>query len=143
MLYHRGSEIPVVPKVVETLLALIERRGKIVSKDELLEAVWPDTVVEESNLFLYLSLLRKTLRTHKDGSPYVETFRRRGYRFNGEVNLVQAEANDARTVGAFQTEANAITKSGQLYFVKDWDRRTKSEKMSSGSSVIPALKPVE
>ena len=54
-----------VPKAVETLLALIERRGKIVSKDELLEAVWPDTVVEESNLFLYLSVLRKTLGTQK------------------------------------------------------------------------------
>jgi DNA-binding winged-HTH domains len=60
-----------VPKEVKTLLALIERRGKIVNKEELLEAVWPDTVVEESNLFLYLSHLRKTLG---DGGPYVETF---------------------------------------------------------------------
>jgi DNA-binding winged helix-turn-helix (wHTH) protein len=63
-----------VPKGVKTLLALIERRGKIVTKEELLEAVWPDTVVEESNLFLYLSHLRKTLGTQKDGGPYVETF---------------------------------------------------------------------
>ena len=88
MLYHQGSEIPVVPKVVETLLALIERRGKIISKDELLEAVWPNTVVEESNLFVYLSVLRKTLGTLEDGRPYVETLRRRGYRFNGTVQLI-------------------------------------------------------
>src|SRR5262245_26868 len=60
MLYQQGIEIPMAPKAVETLLALIERRGKIVSKEELLETVWPDTVVEESNLFVYLSLLRKT-----------------------------------------------------------------------------------
>jgi DNA-binding winged helix-turn-helix (wHTH) protein len=88
MLYHQGGEIPLVPKAVETLLVLIERRGNIVRKNELLEAVWPDAIVEESNLFLYLSLLRKTLGKHKDGSPYVETLRRRGYRFNGNVNLV-------------------------------------------------------
>jgi DNA-binding winged helix-turn-helix (wHTH) protein/TolB-like protein/Tfp pilus assembly protein PilF len=94
MLYHRGAEIPLAPKAVETLLVLIERRGEIVSKDELLEAVWPNAVVEESNLFLYLSLLRKTLGTQKDGSPYVETLRRRGYRFNGEVNLVGEERKD-------------------------------------------------
>ena len=49
MLYHRGAEIPMAPKAVETLLVLIERRGEIVSKEELLEAVWPNTVVEESN----------------------------------------------------------------------------------------------
>ena len=88
MLYHQGSEIPLVPKAVETLLALIERRGKIVSKEELLEAVWPDSVVEESNLFVYLSVLRKTLGTLEDGRPYVETLRRRGYRFNGTVQLI-------------------------------------------------------
>lgn len=94
MLYHHGGEIPLVPKAVETLLALIERRGKIVRKNELLEAVWPDAIVEESNLFLYLSLLRKTLGTQKDGRPYVETLRRRGYRFNGNVNLVVKPTND-------------------------------------------------
>ena len=88
MLYHQGAEIPLVPKAVETLLALIERRGKIVSKDELLQAVWPNTVVEESNLFVYLSVLRKTLGTLQDGRPYVETLRRRGYRFNGTVQLI-------------------------------------------------------
>jgi DNA-binding winged helix-turn-helix (wHTH) protein/TolB-like protein/Tfp pilus assembly protein PilF len=94
MLYHQGSETPLVPKAVETLLALIERRGKIISKDELLEAVWPDTVVEESSLFVYLSVLRKTLGTLQDGRPYVETLRRRGYRFNGEVHLVEEAVED-------------------------------------------------
>src|SRR5215510_14368076 len=105
MLYHRGAEIPLVPKAVETLLALIERRGKIVSKDELLEAVWPDAVVEESNLFVYLSVLRKTLGTLADGRPYVETLRRRGYRFNGDVHLARNEVKHQHD-GFEQTEAN-------------------------------------
>jgi TolB-like protein/DNA-binding winged helix-turn-helix (wHTH) protein len=88
MLYHRGTEIAMAPRAVETLLALIERRGKIVSKDELLQAVWPDTVVEESNLFLYLSVLRKTLGNQQSGTPYLETLKRRGYRFTGTVQLI-------------------------------------------------------
>jgi DNA-binding winged helix-turn-helix (wHTH) protein/tetratricopeptide (TPR) repeat protein len=91
MLYHRGVEIPLVPKAAKTLLVLIENRGEIVSKEEILKAVWPDTIVEESNLFAYLTLLRKTLGNQKDGKPFLETLRRRGYRFNGSVRLVQPE----------------------------------------------------
>ncbi len=148
MLSHQGSEIPLVPKAVETLVALIEHRGKIVSKDELLEAVWPDTVVEESNLFLYLSLLRKTLGTHKDGSPYVETLRRRGYRFNGEVHLVEEAVEDKNhqlTVDEFeQSRANIQSQSARLHVVKNWNRNTtESGKISSASSVLPVLIPFE
>ena len=148
MLYHRGAEIPTVPKAVETLLALIESRGKIVSKDELLEAVWPDTVVEESNLFLYLSLLRKTLGTLQDGRPYVETLRRRGYRFNGEVHLVEEAVEDKNygfTVDEFeQSRANIQRQAARVHVVKNWNRNTtESEKISSASSVLPALVPFE
>jgi DNA-binding winged helix-turn-helix (wHTH) protein/TolB-like protein/Tfp pilus assembly protein PilF len=122
MLYHQGSETPLVPKAVETLLALIERRGKIISKDELLEAVWPDTVVEESSLFVYLSVLRKTLGALEDGRPYVETLRRRGYRFNGDVHLVEQEIEDKNhqlTVDEFeQSRANIQSPSARLHIVK-------------------------
>jgi DNA-binding winged helix-turn-helix (wHTH) protein len=148
MLYHQGSEIPLVPKAVETLLALIERRGKIVSKDELLEAVWPDTVVEESNLFVYLSVLRKTLGTLQDGRPYVETLRRRGYRFNGEVHLVDEALEDKNhqlTVDEFeQSRANIQSQAARLHVVKNWNRSTTgSDKISSASSALPALIPFE
>lgn len=92
MLYRGAEELTLVPKAVETLIALIERRGEIVGKDELLEIVWPDAIVEESNLFLYLSVIRKTLGTQETGKPWVETLRRRGYRFNGEVRAIEAES---------------------------------------------------
>jgi TolB-like protein/DNA-binding winged helix-turn-helix (wHTH) protein/Flp pilus assembly protein TadD len=122
MLYHQGSETPLVPKAVETLLALIERRGKIISKDELLEAVWPDTVVEESSLFVYLSVLRKTLGTLQDGRPYVETLRRRGYRFNGEVHLVEEAVEDKNyglSVDEFeQSRTNIQSQAVRLHVVK-------------------------
>lgn len=88
MLYRGEEVIPLVPKAVETLLALIERRGEIVSKGELIETIWTDTIVDESNLQHYLHVLRKTLGTQRDGKPFIETFRRRGYRFTAEVRLI-------------------------------------------------------
>src|SRR5262245_19947955 len=80
MLYRGGEEVLLPPKVIETLLALIERNGEILSKDELMDVIWKDSVVEESNLSQYLHLLRKTLGVQQNGKPFIETFRRRGYR---------------------------------------------------------------
>ncbi len=88
MLYCGSEEIPLAPKAVETLLVLVERRGEILSKDELMETIWTDSIVEESNLAKYLHVLRNTLGNSQDGKPFIETFRRRGYRFNGDVRLV-------------------------------------------------------
>jgi predicted ATPase/DNA-binding winged helix-turn-helix (wHTH) protein len=91
MLYRAGSEVPLPPKAIETLLALIERHGEIVGKDELMEIIWADSIVEESNLSQYLYLLRKTLGDTRDGKPFIETLRRRGYRFNGDLSFVNTE----------------------------------------------------
>ena len=125
MLYHLGSEVSLVPKAVETLLVLIENQGKIISKNELIEAVWPDTVVEESNLSLYLHILRKTLGDRKDGKPYVETYRRRGYRFKGEAHVVRQEVSDEHYAWVVdkpdQDASNIATQSGRFYILKDWD----------------------
>jgi Tol biopolymer transport system component/DNA-binding winged helix-turn-helix (wHTH) protein len=85
MLYRQGEAVPLRPKVVETLVALIERRGEVVSKDELMDRLWPEQVVEESNLSQSIYLLRKELGDGINGRPLIETFWKRGYRFNGEV----------------------------------------------------------
>jgi len=66
-------------------MVLVEKRGKLVSKEELVAAVWPDAFVEESNLTLHISFLRKTLGTAEDGTPYIETIPKRGYRFAGPI----------------------------------------------------------
>jgi DNA-binding winged helix-turn-helix (wHTH) protein/TolB-like protein len=85
-LLFRGSEVvPLVPKVVETLHALLERRGRIVEKNELIKLVWPDTVVEEGGLARNISLLRKALEDEGGQAAYIETIPRRGYRFIAEV----------------------------------------------------------
>jgi len=89
MLYRDGREVTLPPKVIKTLAVLVENRGEILSKDELMHLVWDDSVVEESNLSQYLYLLRKTLGEKPDGGNYIETLRRRGYRFNGDVELLE------------------------------------------------------
>src|SRR5688500_18964227 len=89
MLYRNGREILLPRKPVETLLALVERHGEILSKDELMKKVWKDSIVEESNLSQYLHLLRKVLGETRDGRPFIETLRRRGYRFVSNVSVVE------------------------------------------------------
>jgi adenylate cyclase len=93
LLCQNGQEIPLAPKVVETLLALVERHGEILSKDELMRIVWADSVVEEGNLSQNLYHLRKILKETATGKPLIETLRRRGYRFNGEIQTSDAKSS--------------------------------------------------
>jgi TolB-like protein/DNA-binding winged helix-turn-helix (wHTH) protein/Tfp pilus assembly protein PilF len=77
--------VPLTPKVFDILLALVERGGHVVEKDDLMKTVWPDTFVEEGNLTQSVSLLRKALGEGPGGPQYIETISRRGYRFVAEV----------------------------------------------------------
>jgi TolB-like protein/Tol biopolymer transport system component/Flp pilus assembly protein TadD len=85
MLYENETPITLAPKVIETLVALVERGGQVISKEELMERLWHDSFVEESNLTQNIYLLRKMLGNNFAGKPMIETFRRRGYRFTGEL----------------------------------------------------------
>ncbi len=87
MLYKGSATVSLKPRVVETLVALIERRGEVVGKGELMNRLWADSFVEESNLTQNIYLLRKTLGKCADGRPFIETFSRRGYRFNGTIEI--------------------------------------------------------
>ena len=78
-----GVAVPLGSRAFELLLALVERQGRIVTKDELLAEVWPGTVVEENNLQVQVSALRKALGDGPDGSRYLLTVPGRGYRFAG------------------------------------------------------------
>ena len=86
VLLREGKPVTLPPKLFDTLLALVEHNGHIVEENELMERVWPDTFVEESNLVSNVSLLRKKLGDAEDGVPYIQTVPRRGYRFVAEVN---------------------------------------------------------
>jgi len=93
MLYRGNSEVPLPPKQVETLLALIEHHGQIVHKEVLMTRLWGNTAVEESNLMQNIYVLRKVLGKTADGKPMIETLRRRGYRFNGHLKEDLRPAN--------------------------------------------------
>jgi len=109
MLYRDGHEILLPPKVIKTLAVLVEASGEILSKDELLEKVWEGSIVEESNLSQYLYLLRKTLGQRPDGTPFIETLRRRGYRFTAQVDhlrTAEVRSEPALTTSNLQQNVN-------------------------------------
>jgi DNA-binding winged helix-turn-helix (wHTH) protein/Flp pilus assembly protein TadD len=87
VLFHRGEPVPLGPKVVETLLALIERPGEVLAKSTLLERIWPEGYVEEANLAQNIYVLRKLLRTLAS-LDVIETLPRRGYRFTAPVHAI-------------------------------------------------------
>lgn len=84
----RGEVIALPPKAVEVLAELVKRSGEVVGKRELMEAVWPETFVEEGNLNQMIFLLRRALDANGE-SEYITTVPRRGYRFNGAVRAVK------------------------------------------------------
>lgn len=89
VLLHEGRPLPLPPKALETLLALVERRGHVADKAELLQRVWPDTFVEEATLAQNIFTLRKALGDSPDGHEYIETVPKRGYRFVARVKTLE------------------------------------------------------
>jgi Tol biopolymer transport system component/DNA-binding winged helix-turn-helix (wHTH) protein len=81
-------------KAFEILLALIENRGQVLEKNELLQRVWPDTVVEENNLARNISALRKALDEHPNEHQYILTVPGRGYRFVANVRELDGASDD-------------------------------------------------
>ncbi len=88
LLLHEGAPVALGPKVVETLLALVEHPGDVLAKSALLDRIWPEGFVEEANLAQNIYVLRKTLRATW-GVDAIETVPRRGYRFVAEVRRVE------------------------------------------------------
>ena len=93
-LLRDGQPVQLRAKVLDTLRVLVQNHGKLVGKDELMQAVWPDTVVEEGNLAHNLTVLRKALGDKETGKQHVETVPGQGYRFIANVRVVE-NAEDA------------------------------------------------
>lgn len=109
-LWRGGELVSIAPKVLETLIMLVERRGEIVSRDELLEKIWRETFVEEGNINYTISQLRKLL----DDKNLIQTVPKRGYRFTGEIKIISAskisESNEKTSEIKIQTAADAEIK---------------------------------
>ncbi len=106
-LSRAGEVLPTHPKAAETLLVLLEHSGEVVSKEDLMNRLWPDTFVEEANLKQNIYVLRRTLGDDKGEPRYIATVPKRGYRFVGEVR--QLEEDSTTTNGAaMQTAPVAV-----------------------------------
>jgi len=104
-LLRNGEVVALQPKAFDTLVVLIQNRGRVVERPVLMKTLWPDSFVEEANLTQYVFTLRKALGEQPDGRPYIETVPRRGYLFAADAREIQdvAEAESSaasRTVGA-------------------------------------------
>jgi DNA-binding winged helix-turn-helix (wHTH) protein/TolB-like protein/cytochrome c-type biogenesis protein CcmH/NrfG len=106
LLLRDGHPVSLTLKALETLLYLVEHRGRVVSRDELIEAVWPNVAVEENNLSVNVSAVRKVLGEKREGEKYIETVPRRGYRFIATVRDVAVER--AEQIYATQSQPSVV-----------------------------------
>jgi DNA-binding winged helix-turn-helix (wHTH) protein/tetratricopeptide (TPR) repeat protein len=90
-LLYQGHRVPLKGKILDLLLFLVEMRGQLVVKDELMKTIWPDAIVEENNITVSMSILRKTLGEDRSRPKFIETIPRQGYRFIAEVTEVTSE----------------------------------------------------
>src|SRR3569833_1052919 len=94
LLLNGGSPVSLTPKVLEVLLVLVQNGSRLTTKEDLMRRVWPDSCVEEANLTVNISALRRILGETADGRPYIETVPKKGYRFVAPVAEVR-ETTDA------------------------------------------------
>jgi TolB-like protein/Tfp pilus assembly protein PilF len=114
----RGKDVvPVTGKAFATLTLLVQRQGSLVSKRDLMEAVWPGIAVEENNVDRSISMLRKALGDQDNGDPYIETIPRVGYRFVARLRSAVPNAlPPERTAIAVLPFADMSPARDQQYF---------------------------
>jgi len=85
ILFCENKPVPLTPKVFDTLQVFVEHAGLLLEKDDLMQKIWHDRFVEESNLTVQIAALRRVLGEAPGGDRWIETMPRRGYRFVGPV----------------------------------------------------------
>ena len=152
VLSRDGQAIPLTPIAFDLLTALLEKPGQLLTKEELLQKVWPDTFVEESNLAYNVFALRKALGDSADNAQYIETVPRRGYRFTGTVNppdnpnngRAPLRSGDAGASASLQTPLMQES-AGVLPFRKDGSARfqTTAQRETVLEDEVPKIRPAE
>jgi len=106
LLVRNGKAVQLSPKVFETLAFLVENRGHVLEKDELIKRLWPDTFVEESSLAQNIFQLRRALNGGGSSRKYIETVPKRGYRFSADVREIMRGENGA--LSAYSLNGNFL-----------------------------------
>src|SRR5262252_1661864 len=94
LLSCEGIPVSLTPKAFETLVCLVRNQGRMLTKDELLKQIWPDTFVEEVNLAVNISTVRKALGENPQDCRFIATVPGRGYRFVAAVRKIAGHAED-------------------------------------------------
>src|ERR1700751_3342964 len=109
MLFRGLEPIPLGKRAVAVLRALVERPGVLMSKQALIEAAWPGLAVEDSNLTVQITALRRALGGEPGGARWIDPLPRRGYRFVGPVRIAEPDAGGpAVAKGASAAAASAL-----------------------------------
>src|SRR5688572_16068288 len=114
-LLRDGEVVRLTPKAFETLLALVQERGKTIEKDELLNKVWAGVAVEENNLNQSITALRKSLGDSRQDSQYIATIPGVGYRFVADVTEVNGDESVTETPAA-APETRPVTRTRALRY---------------------------
>jgi DNA-binding winged helix-turn-helix (wHTH) protein/TolB-like protein len=132
VLSRADSLISLTPKAFDVLLFLVQNPNRLVSKEELLQAVWGDTFVEEGNLTQYISHLRKALGDNSEDTRLIVTIARKGYQFTADVTIAEtadtakqptvqvptAESSPADTQPVLRSPANAAVPKAPKHWWK-------------------------
>jgi DNA-binding winged helix-turn-helix (wHTH) protein/TolB-like protein len=100
-LTRNGIAVPLAPKAFELLLFLVQNQGRLLSKEQIMETLWPGSFVEEANLTVSISVLRKVLGEKEGNLRYIETIPKKGYRFIASVREVQGTSAILLEEGSF------------------------------------------
>lgn len=111
LLFAGDEVVTLTPKAFDTLLALVENRGAVLSKEELMRLVWPDQFVEENNLAQNIHAVRKSLGDGVGGVKHIETIPKRGYRFIAPVEVSDDSPPYGAAGGERRKEAEARERS--------------------------------
>ncbi len=107
VLSREHQALPLPPKTFDLLVLLVQSPGRAFSKQELMNALWPDTFVEEANLSFQISVLRKALG--EDGARWVETVPKHGYRFSAEVRAtIPSDKSSIQPVTSARDEPSSV-----------------------------------
>ena len=117
LLWRNGAPVPLSPKAFDLILALVEHHGALLEKDEIMRLLWPNMVVEENNLTVIISSLRKALGESPHDHQYIVTFPKRGYCFVAHVNEVWRTRSGVNPVS--RVTANAASREAK----EDWRQR--------------------
>lgn len=114
-LSHKGRAVPLTSKIFDMLLLLVKKHGQLVTKEELMEELWPDRFVVQNNLTVHMSVLRKILGDRRREHTFIETVPGRGYRFVARVREIDDESSDeASSATIDDTTGKAVGQKNEL-----------------------------